>query len=92
MNCREFYKLSRLSCIMSFGFIHLQLWLKNQTAVQIYVLLDWVRSVISLSNVVLVDCLGDRSLTEKEQLYIRLSRLGKYFSTGEEICTFCKVI
>jgi hypothetical protein len=66
---------------MSFGFIDLQLWSKNQTAVQIYVLLDWVRSVISLSNVVLVDCLGDRSLPEEEQLYIRLSRLGKYFST-----------
>jgi hypothetical protein len=48
--------------------------------------------VISLSNVVLVDCLGDRSLPEEEQLYIRLSRLGKYFSTGEEICIFCKVI
>jgi hypothetical protein len=77
---------------MSFGFIDLQLWSKNQTAVQIYVLLDWVRSVTSLSNVVLVDCLGIRSLTEEEQLCIRLSRLGKYFSTGEEICTFCKVI
>jgi hypothetical protein len=48
--------------------------------------------VISLSNVVLVDCLGVRSLTEEEQLYIRLSRLGKYFSTIEEICMFCKVI
>jgi hypothetical protein len=56
------------------------------------VLLDWVRIVISLSIVVLVDCLGVRSLTKEEQLYIRLSRLGKYFSTGEEICTFCKVI
>jgi hypothetical protein len=67
--------------------------LKNQTTVQIYVLLDWVRIVISLSNVVVVvDCLGVRSLTEEEQLYIRLSRLGKYFSTGEEICTCCKVI
>jgi hypothetical protein len=42
--------------------------------------------VISLSNVVLVDCFGVRSLTEEEQLYIRLSRLGKHFSTGEEIC------
>jgi hypothetical protein len=77
---------------MSFGFIDLRLWLKNQTAIQIYVLLDWVRIVMSLSNVVLVDCLGVRSLIEEEQLYIRLSRLGKYFSTGEEICTFCKVI
>jgi hypothetical protein len=92
MNCRLFYKISILSCIISFGFIDLQLWLKNQTAVQIYVLLDWVRIVISLSNVVLVDCLGVRSLTEEDQLYIRLSRVGKYFSTGEEICTFCKVI
>jgi hypothetical protein len=54
------------------------------------VLLDWVRIVISLSNVVLVNCLGVRSLTEEEQLYIRLSRLGKYFSIGEEIWTFCK--
>jgi hypothetical protein len=44
---------------------------------------------VSLSNVALVGCLGVRSLTEKEQLYIRLRRLGKYFSTGEEICTFC---
>jgi hypothetical protein len=48
--------------------------------------------VISLNNVILVNYLGVRSLTEEEQLYIRLSRLGKYFSTGEEICTFCKVI
>jgi hypothetical protein len=31
--------------------------------------------------------LGVRALTEAEQLYIRLGRLGKYFSTGEEICT-----
>jgi hypothetical protein len=44
--------------------------------------------VISLSNVVLVECLGVRSLTEEEQLYIRLSRLGQHFSTREEICTF----
>jgi hypothetical protein len=92
VNCRTFYKLSRLSCIMAFGFIDLQLWLKNQTAVQIYVLLEWVRVVISLSNIVLVDCLGVRPLTEEEQLYIILSRLGKYFSIGEEICIFCKVI
>jgi hypothetical protein len=92
VNCRAFYNLSRLSCIISFGFLDLQLWLKHQTSVQIYVLLDWVRIVISLSIVVIVDCLGVRSLTKEEQLYIRLSRLGKYFSTGEEICTFCKVI
>jgi hypothetical protein len=45
--------------------------------------------VISLSNVALVDCLGVRSLTKEEQLYIRLHRLGKYFSTGEDICMFC---
>jgi hypothetical protein len=45
--------------------------------------------VISLSDVALVDCLGVRSLTEEERLYIRLRRLGKYFSTREEICTFC---
>jgi hypothetical protein len=43
--------------------------------------------MISLSNVALVGYLGVRSLTEEEQLYIRLSRLGKYLSTGEEICT-----
>jgi hypothetical protein len=57
-----------------------------------YVSLEWVMIVIRLSNVVLVDCLGVRSLIEEEQLYIRLSRLGKYFSTGEEIYMFCKVI
>jgi hypothetical protein len=45
--------------------------------------------VISLSNVALVGYLGVRSLTEEEKLYIRLSRLGKYFSTEEEICTLC---
>jgi hypothetical protein len=37
----------------------------------------------------LLNCLGDRSLTEEEQLYIRLRRLGKYFSTEEEICMSC---
>jgi hypothetical protein len=31
--------------------------------------------------------LGVRTVTEEEQLYLRLYRLGKYFSTGEEICT-----
>jgi hypothetical protein len=51
-----------------------------------------LRFVISLSDVVLVDCLGVRFLTEEEQLYIRLCRLGRYFSTGEEICTCCEVI
>jgi hypothetical protein len=30
--------------------------------------------------------LGVRALTEEEQLYIRLGRLGKYFSIGEKIC------
>jgi hypothetical protein len=44
--------------------------------------------VISLSDVALVGCLGVRSLTKEEQLYIRLRRFGKYFSTGEEICTY----
>jgi hypothetical protein len=51
-----------------------------------------LRFVISLSDVVLVDCLDVRSLTEEEQLYFRLCRLGKYFSTREEICTCCEVI
>jgi hypothetical protein len=44
--------------------------------------------VTSLSNVALVGYLGVRSLTKEEKLYIRLHRLGKYFSTREEICTF----
>jgi anti-anti-sigma regulatory factor len=66
-----------------------QLWLKNRAAVQISVLLKWVRIVINLSNVALVGSLGVRSLTEEEKLYIRLRRLGKYFSTGEEIGTSC---
>jgi hypothetical protein len=43
----------------------------------------------SLSNVALIRYLGVRSLTKEEQLYIILRRLGKYFSIGEEICTFC---
>jgi hypothetical protein len=42
---------------------------------------------LSLSDVALVNCLDARSLTEEEQLYIRLSRLGKHFSTREETCT-----
>jgi hypothetical protein len=41
----------------------------------------------NLNNVTLV-LLGVRALTEEEQLYLRLGRLGKYFSTGEEICTY----
>jgi hypothetical protein len=32
--------------------------------------------------------LGVRALTEKEHLYIRLCRLDKYFSIGEENCTY----
>jgi hypothetical protein len=51
-------------------------------------LLKYVCVCVSLSNVALVGCLGVRSLTEEEQLYIRLRRLDKYFSTGEEICTY----
>jgi hypothetical protein len=62
---------------------------KNRATVQISMLLKWVRIVISLSNVAHVGCLGVRSLTEEEQLYIRLRRLDKYFSTGEKICTSC---
>jgi hypothetical protein len=89
MNCRAFYKLSRLSYIMSFGIVDLQLWLKYLAAVQIVVVLYYAWVCVSLSNVALVNCLGARSLTEEEQLYIRLCRLGKYFSTGEEICKFC---
>jgi hypothetical protein len=89
MNCRAFDKLSRLSCIISFGFVDLPLWLKNRAVVLISVLLKWVRILVSIINVALVDCLGVRSLTEEKQLYIRLRRLGKYFSIGEEICTCC---
>jgi hypothetical protein len=89
MNSREFYKLSILSRIMSIGFVDLQLWLKNRAAILISVLLKWVRILVSLSNVALVDCLGVRSLTQEKQLYIRLCRLGKYFSFEEEICTCC---
>jgi hypothetical protein len=37
MICREFYKLSRLSCIMSCGVLDLQLWLKYLAAIQILV-------------------------------------------------------
>jgi hypothetical protein len=48
--------------------------------------------VISLSDVALVGCLGVRSLTEEERLYIRLRRIGKYFSTREEISVCVKVI
>jgi hypothetical protein len=32
--------------------------------------------------------LGVKALTKEEQLYIRLYRLGKYFSTEEEIYTY----
>jgi hypothetical protein len=68
--------------------MNLQLWLKYLAAVQIGVVLYCAWVCVSLSNVALVNCLGVRSLTEEEQLYIRLSRLGKHFSTGEEIGTF----
>jgi hypothetical protein len=74
---------------MLIGFVDLQLWLKNRAAVLISVLLKWVRILVSLSNVALVDCLGVRSLTEEEQLYFRLRRIGKYYSFEEEICTCC---
>jgi hypothetical protein len=89
MNCRAFYKLSRLSCIMSFGILDLQLWLKYLAAVQVVVVLYCAWVCVSLSKVALVKCLGARFLTEEEQLYIRLCRLGKYFSTEEEIFMFC---
>jgi hypothetical protein len=46
--------------------------------------------VISLSDVALVSCLGARSLTEEEQLYIRLSSLVKHFSTEEKTCRLLK--
>jgi hypothetical protein len=53
------------------------------------VLLKCVCVCESLSNVAFVGYLGARPLTKEEQLYIRLCRLGKYFSIGEEICTYC---
>jgi hypothetical protein len=69
--------------------MNLQLWLKYLAAVQIDVVLYCAWGCVSLSDAALVNCLGARSLTEEEQLYIRLCRLGKYFSTGEEICMSC---
>jgi hypothetical protein len=39
MNCRACYKFSRLSYIISFGFLDLYLWLKYLSAVQIAVVL-----------------------------------------------------
>jgi hypothetical protein len=39
MNYRAFYKLFRLSCIMSFGILDLQLWLEYLATVQIVVVL-----------------------------------------------------
>jgi hypothetical protein len=33
---------------MSFEVLYLQLWVKHQTDVHIYVLLEWVRIVLSL--------------------------------------------
>jgi hypothetical protein len=57
VNCKAFYKLFILSCIISFGFLNLQLWWKYLAVVQnlscCYVVL---RLVVTLSNVVLVDC------------------------------------
>jgi hypothetical protein len=85
---RAFYKISRLSCIVSFGVLDLQLWLKYLAIVQILVMLKCVCVCVNQSNVALVGCLCVRYLTKEEQLYIRLCRLGKYFSTGEDICTF----
>jgi hypothetical protein len=89
VNCRAIYKLSRLSYIMPFGFLNLQLWWKYLADVQ-KVLLRYfmIGLVVTMSNVVLCWLLGVMALTEEEQLYIRLCRLGKYFSTGEEICTY----
>jgi hypothetical protein len=40
MNYREFYKLSRLSCLMSFRILDLQLWLEYLAAIQIVVCYD----------------------------------------------------
>jgi hypothetical protein len=57
VNCREFYKLSRLSYIMPFGFMNLQLWCKYLAVVQNLSLCYFMlRFMVSLSNVVLVDC------------------------------------
>jgi hypothetical protein len=57
VNCREFYNISRLSCIMPFGFLNLWLWWEYLAAVQnlslCYVVL---RLVVTLSNIILVDC------------------------------------
>jgi hypothetical protein len=55
--------------------------------VRIFKLLSRMFYCGNLSNITLV-LLGVRALTEEEQLYLRLGRLGKYFSTGEEICTY----
>jgi hypothetical protein len=57
VNCRAFYKLSRLSCIMPFGFLNLQLCWKYLATVQNMLLRYFVIGlVVTLSNVVLVDC------------------------------------
>jgi hypothetical protein len=57
VNCRAFYKISRLYCIMSFGFLNLQLWWKYLAAIQNLSSRYFVlRLVVTLSNVVLVDC------------------------------------
>jgi hypothetical protein len=54
MNCRAFHKLSRLSCIISFGFMNLQLWSKYLAAVQIGVVLYCAWVCVSLSDVALI--------------------------------------
>jgi hypothetical protein len=56
MNCRAFYKLSKLSFIMYFGILDLQLWLKYLAAVRIVVVLYCAWVCVSLSNVALVNC------------------------------------
>jgi hypothetical protein len=57
VNCRLFYKLSRLSCIMPFGFMNLHLWWEYLAAVQNLSLCYFVlRLLVTLSIVVLVDC------------------------------------
>jgi hypothetical protein len=63
MICIAFHELSRLSCVMPFGFVYLQLWLKDRAAIQILVLKKCVCVCERLSNVALADYLGARSLT-----------------------------
>jgi hypothetical protein len=57
VNCIAFYNISILSCIMPFEFINLLLWWKYLAVVQKLSLCYFVlRLVVTLSNVVLVDC------------------------------------